>query len=96
MRRLVLAHLPVAGFEPGELIQRFIDQQVLPVVQPEFISSLGTAYELGLGPARAAKLNPNASGTVYDAFRSSPLGLGFIIPPRWLLGLPSWAKAPLK
>lgn len=41
------------------------------------------------------RLNPGASDTVYDAFRNSPVGLGFIIPPRWLLGLPSWAKSPV-
>lgn len=40
-------------------------------------------------------LNPGTPDTVYDAFRSSPLGLGFIVPPRWLLGLPTWAKAPI-
>lgn len=41
------------------------------------------------------KLNPGASDTIYDSFRNSPVGLGFIVPPRWLLGLPSWAKSPL-
>ena len=41
------------------------------------------------------RLNPGTTYTVYDAFRGSPLGLGFIVPPRWLLGLPSWAKSPL-
>jgi MscS family membrane protein len=41
------------------------------------------------------KLNPVATASVYDAFRSSPLGLSFIVPPRWLLGLPAWAKTPV-
>jgi MscS family membrane protein len=30
--------------------------------------------------------------TIYDAFLSSPIGLSYIIPPRWMLGLPDWAK----
>lgn len=43
------------------LIQRFVEQQVIPVVQPEFLSRLGDAYVLGLGLERAARLNPTAS-----------------------------------
>ena len=33
------------------------------------------------------------SATIHDAFLSSPIGLSYIIPPRWMLGLPGWAKA---
>lgn len=43
------------------LIQRFVDQQVIPVIQPEFLSRLGDAYVLGLGHERASRLNPVAS-----------------------------------
>ncbi len=43
------------------LIRRFKEQQVVPVVQPEFIARLGDAYVLGLGEERAARLNPTAS-----------------------------------
>lgn len=43
------------------LIRRFVEQQVIPVVQPEFIARLGDAYVLGLGHERAARLNPTAS-----------------------------------
>lgn len=45
----------------GPLIQRFAEQQVIPVVQPEFLARLGDAYVLGLGPERAARINPTAS-----------------------------------
>jgi MscS family membrane protein len=34
-----------------------------------------------------------ATATIHDAFLSSPIGLSYIIPPRWMLGLPGWAKA---
>ncbi len=31
--------------------------------------------------------------TIYDAFLGSPVGLSYVIPPRWMLSLPGWAKA---
>lgn len=31
-------------------------------------------------------------GTIYDAFLSSPVGLSLIIPPRWILTMPTWTK----
>ncbi len=43
------------------LIRRFVEQQVIPVIQPEFLSRLGDAYVLGLGVERASRLNPNAT-----------------------------------
>ena len=43
------------------LIARFVRQEVVPVVQPEFLSRLGDAYVLGLGEERAARINPTAS-----------------------------------
>jgi MscS family membrane protein len=39
------------------------------------------------------KLNPGASTPVYNSYLTSPVELGIILPPRWILGLPSWAKA---
>ena len=33
------------------------------------------------------------AATIHDAYLSSPAGLSYIIPPRWMLGLPDWAKA---
>jgi predicted amidohydrolase YtcJ len=43
------------------LIRRFAWQEVIPVVQPEFVARLGDAYILGLGRERADRLNPNAA-----------------------------------
>lgn len=31
--------------------------------------------------------------TIYQALLNSPIGLGAIVPPRWILGLPDWARA---
>ncbi len=39
------------------------------------------------------KLSHRGSATIYDAFLSSPVGLSFVVPPRWMLSLPDWAKA---
>ena len=38
-------------------------------------------------------ISHGGSTTIHDAFLSSPAGLSYIIPPRWMLGLPGWAKA---
>lgn len=43
------------------LIRRFVELNVIPVVQPEFVARLGDAYILGLGRERADRLNPNAT-----------------------------------
>ncbi len=40
-----------------------------------------------------ARLNPDPYGTVYDAYLSSPAALGRLVPPRWLMAMPAWAKA---
>jgi predicted amidohydrolase YtcJ len=44
-----------------DLIGRLKRQNVIPVVQPEFVARLGDAYILGLGEERASRLNPTAS-----------------------------------
>jgi MscS family membrane protein len=38
------------------------------------------------------KLSHSPSATIYEAFLSSPIGFSYIIPPRWMLSLPNWAK----
>jgi MscS family membrane protein len=40
-------------------------------------------------------LSQNPSATIYEAFLSSPAGLSFLVPPRWMLSLPSWAQIPV-
>jgi MscS family membrane protein len=40
-----------------------------------------------------SRLNPDPYGTVYDAYLSSPAALGRLLPPRWLMAMPAWAKA---
>jgi MscS family membrane protein len=52
------------------------------------------------GPAKQAAdayraLSSNRTTTIYEAFTSSPVGLEAIIPTRWMLSLPVWAKAEI-
>ena len=52
------------------------------------------------GPAKQAAdayraLSSNRTTTIYGAFTSSPIGLEAIIPTRWMLSLPVWAKAQI-
>jgi len=37
-------------------------------------------------------ITSDKSATIYGAFTGSPVGLSMIVPPRWLLNLPAWAK----
>jgi MscS family membrane protein len=39
-------------------------------------------------------LSSGKTGTIYEAFLSSPAGLVNLVPPRWMFNLPSWAKVP--
>jgi MscS family membrane protein len=40
-------------------------------------------------------ISPSGESTIYGAFSSSPLGLQAIVPVRWMLNLPGWAKADI-
>ena len=42
-----------------------------------------------------SELNGGRRVTVYETFLQSPVGLGLVIPPRWLFELPDWARARL-
>jgi MscS family membrane protein len=37
-------------------------------------------------------ISSDQTATIFDAFTSSPVGLSMIVPPRWMLRLPTWAK----
>ena len=41
------------------------------------------------------RLSSGSAATIYNAYSSSPVGLERIIPIRWMLRLPAWAKAPI-
>jgi MscS family membrane protein len=41
------------------------------------------------------KLSSGGTATIYDAYLSSPIGLERMVPIRWMLSLPAWAKFPI-
>jgi len=66
---------------------------------PEFYQRVkNLPYKPGPGKELAEiyrKLSHTNSATIYEAFLGSPVGFSFILPPRWLLSLPDWAKIPV-
>ena len=65
---------------------------------PEFYDKVA---KLPYRPGPAQRLNEAfrtlSSGkteTIYEAFLSSPVGLASIVPLRWMLNLPGWARVP--
>jgi MscS family membrane protein len=63
---------------------------------PEFY---GRVEKLPYKPGPAVELSDvyrrmaGGAGTIYDAYSSSPIGLERIVPIRWMLAFPAWAKA---
>jgi MscS family membrane protein len=64
---------------------------------PEFYERV---KRLPYKPGPAAELNDvyhrasnSSAATIYDAYVSSPVGLERIVPTRWMLEFPTWAKA---
>jgi MscS family membrane protein len=39
------------------------------------------------------RMTSGGTATIYDGYSNSPAGLELIIPPRWMLNFPPWAKA---
>ena len=74
------------------------------LISAETVDRLPEFYErvkhLPYKPGPAKELNDayramssDKECTIYDAFTSSPIGLDRIVPTRWMLSLPDWAKA---
>ncbi|HET7881706.1 MAG TPA: mechanosensitive ion channel family protein [Acetobacteraceae bacterium] len=74
------------------------------VVSADTVDRLAEFYHqvknLPYRPGPAAELasvyrefSPDTTYTIYDAVVSSPVGLSYIVPPRWLLQLPAWSRA---
>jgi MscS family membrane protein len=63
---------------------------------PEFYDRVKTLpYKPGAGRELSdayRALSSDRAATVYEAFSSSPIGLDRIIPTRWMLQLPAWAR----
>ena len=73
------------------------------LVSAETVERLPEFYELVKdlpylpGPAKQLsdtyrRLSGGKTATIFDAISNSPIGLDRIIPPRWMVRLPEWAK----
>lgn len=64
---------------------------------PEFYERVkDLPYKPGPGKQLAdvyRSISHGGAPTIYEAFLTSPIGLSYIIPPRWMLNLPDWARA---
>ena len=63
---------------------------------PDFYERVkGLPYKPGPGEDLSnvyRRLSASSTATIYDGFGSSPIGLELILPIRWMLALPAWAK----
>ncbi len=64
---------------------------------PEFYERVkGLPYKPGVAQQLAELYRTigksDSTASIYDAFLGSPIGLSIILPPRWMLGLPDWAR----
>jgi len=63
---------------------------------PEFYERVkALPYKPGPGKQLSELYNVFSRGhaaTVYDAYSTSPAGLGMFVPPRWLLRMPGWLR----
>jgi MscS family membrane protein len=64
---------------------------------PEFYERVeDLPYKPGPGQRLAdvySSISHGGAPTIYEAFLTSPIGLSYIVPPRWMLNLPDWARA---
>ncbi len=64
---------------------------------PEFYARI-SSLPYKPGPAKQLndvyhELSSGNAETIYEAYLSSPVGLGYVIPTRWMMNSPHWAKA---
>ena len=97
--RLPNTEIDIARIENGPRAGEYLVTAETVERLPEFYSRVRhLPYKPGAGEQLDAlyrKVSHSETATIYDALLSSPLGLSYFIPPRWLFGLPDWAHAHL-
>lgn len=95
--RLPNTEIDIVLVEDGPRSEEFLVSAETVDRLPEFYARV---RDLPYKPGPAQRLadayrtiSSDRTATIYDAYSSSPIGLSVIVPPRWMLGLPSWAKA---
>jgi MscS family membrane protein len=95
--RLPNTGIEIALIESGPRAGEYLISAATIDRVPEFY---GQVRELPYKPGPAKQLDEayrllsgNRTFTIHDAYATSPVGVSMIVPPRWMLNLPGWAKA---
>jgi MscS family membrane protein len=95
--RLPNTEIDIALVDKGDRAGEYLVSAATIERLPEFFERVkDLPYKPGPGQQLAdvyRSISHGGAATIYDAFVTSPIGLSYIIPPRWMLNLPSWAKA---
>jgi MscS family membrane protein len=97
--RLPETEIDIAQIENGPRSGEYLFSAGTVDRLPEFY---GRVKKLPYKPGPAAELSDvyrqlsaGGTATIYDAYLNSPVGLERIVPIRWMLSLPAWAKSPI-
>jgi MscS family membrane protein len=95
--RLPNTEVEIALIEEGSRAGEYLVSAATVERLPEFYERVKT-LPYKPGPARELSdayhtLSLDQTGTIYEAFSNSPIGLDRLIPTRWMLKLPDWARA---
>jgi MscS family membrane protein len=95
--RLPNTEIDIVRIESGPRAGEFLVDADTVDRLPEFYARVrNLPYKPGAGEQLAVlfrQLRNSGSGmTIYDAFLSSPVGFSYVVPLRWMLNLPDWAK----
>jgi MscS family membrane protein len=97
--RLPNTEIDIARVESGPRAGEFLVTAETVERLPEFYARVKQLpYKPGAGEQLNAlyrQASHSQTATIYDALLSSPLGLSYLIPPRWLFSLPDWASVRL-
>ena len=94
--RLPGTEIDIALIENGPRSGEYLVSAATVDRLPEFY---GRVEKLPYKPGPAVELSDvyrrmaGGAATIYDAYSSSPIGLERIVPIRWMLAFPAWAKA---
>ena len=95
--RLPNTEIDFVGIENGPRAGEYLVSADTVERLPQFYERVrNLPYKPGPAQQLAAvyhSISHGQAATIYAAFLSSPVGLSYIIPPRWMLNLPGWAKA---
>src|SRR5262249_48751153 len=94
--RLPNTEIDIVEIERGPRAGEFLVSAETVERLPEFYARV---RDLPYKPGPAERLvtayrsmNSDQTATIYDGYVNSPVGLGIIVPPRWIFAMPEWTK----